>query len=691
MTDMTASLSIRGSVDASLGRALGRTEKRSKKAAKSVAAVNRRAASETLRLGRSSAKLGQTATRTGRAVRGWTRDTRKLDTALGRTVRQAERARIALKRMRREQGGPGGGMGGATIGDIGRTLMAGAGLRAALGGALTMEAAEVRLKTAINADDKDAAVKAAREQARRLARDGPIDAVEAMNVNYALNSAGLDAATARGGMGSVLKTAKVTGGAAEDVGAIMATAMNNLGDSMIGSGAEKMARVGDLMTKTQLKFQFKNFGQLGDGLAYASSGAAAARVSIEQLLTALGQLNSAGVAGSRAGTAFNASLRSMGKAAGELDFELVRGADGAMDYFRTLKNLNEALADYDDIDDRNDVIQKIFGDEGKAAIIPLLGKLDAAAADLRDVTEGSKGAVEKNYEMFRKSEGGKLKAAINAAAQLGEAIGASLLPAVNMVVVPLGAMAGGLADIIEKHRVLGAAIGAAVAGFGAFKAARILGGVPRLLRGLGGRGRVGGPLGGGVVPVRVVNFPGGAMGGRMGRRGRGGRMGRVGRIGGLLKSGGGLLKSGGGLLGRVSAPLAAAAYIPDLVAGIGSGSGKEIGRALGGAGGTLAGAAIGATIGSVVPIVGTAIGGIAGGVIGAMGGEWLGDALGGLVDGDKNGKAEPERKQAAAPAPVMAAGTVNVTVNPGPGQSPEDIARAVQRVVERERRGLLHD
>ena len=74
-----------------------------------------------------------------------------------------------------------------------------------------------------------------------------------------------------------------------------------------------------------------------------------------------------------------------------------------------------------------------------------------------------------------------------------------------------------------------------------------------------------------------------------------------------------------------------------------------------------------------------------------MGGEWLGDALGGLVDGDKNRNAEPERKQAAAPAPVMAAGTVNVTVNAGPGQSPEDIARAVQRVVERERRGLLHD
>ena len=56
----------------------------------------------------------------------------------------------------------------------------------------------------------------------------------------------------------------------------------------------------------------------------------------------------------------------------ELDFSIERGADGQMDFVATLHNVNNALAVYDDIDERGQIIQDLFGDEGKKGLVPLL-------------------------------------------------------------------------------------------------------------------------------------------------------------------------------------------------------------------------------------------------------------------------------------------------------------------------------
>lgn len=163
----------------------------------------------------------------------------------------------------------------------------------------------------------------------------------------------------------------------------------------------------------------------------------------------------------------------------------------------------------------------------------------------------------------------------------------------------------------------------------------------------------------GPMPVMVMNWPGGAMGGGMmgaetGRGTKGGyRPGRAmfGRGKGLATGGkalfGGrlgsmMMRGGKGLLGRAAMPLFLAMSATDAIGSAANGDIKDVGRSLGGLGGTLAGASAGAALGSIIPGIGTVIGGLIGGMLGGFGGEELGDLIGGVlkiqIDNDGNAK-----------------------------------------------------
>ena len=77
--------------------------------------------------------------------------------------------------------------------------------------------------------------------------------------------------------------------AEEEVGEILATAYNNLGKQVTGTEAEKFSRFADLATKTQYKFQIRNFGQFGETLKNASPSIATFNVQLEQAYTAAGK------------------------------------------------------------------------------------------------------------------------------------------------------------------------------------------------------------------------------------------------------------------------------------------------------------------------------------------------------------------------------------------------------------------
>ncbi len=338
-----------------------------------------------------------------------------------------------------------------------------------------VEQAEIRLKTVLNSPNGKKALETSRSVGRMLARAGLTGFTEAYDIQYALNSAGLSSEAASAGAPIVAKVAKITAGLPERVGEVIAGTYNNLGDSLEGSTSEKLNRIGELLTKTQFKFAIRDFGQLGDSLAEAGAGMAAAKLPLAQGITLLGHLNTAEMKGGRAGTALSAVLRQMGKASEDFGFQIERNADDQLDMIATLENLESALSVYDDIDERNMALQEAFGDEGKKGLVPLLEKLDQLRSAQADVEEGSKGIVEENWKLFSQSTKGQWNKLIGSVTVLADAFGRVLLPGVNAVLAPLAGILNFIADLAIRFPTVTATIGGVVTALIALRVALFAG------------------------------------------------------------------------------------------------------------------------------------------------------------------------------------------------------------------------
>ena len=332
------------------------------------------------------------------------------------------------------------------------------------GGALETEEQLLNLRTVLDVDDKDAAMERALSHARDLTRRSLAGEEEILEIEYALNSAGLGEEVSRAGIELVHQVAKVTRGSAEQVGEVVGITFNNMAAGMTGTAEEKMQRIGDVLAKTQFRYQIRDFGQLGEGIAEAASAATTSQVPFETLAASIGMLNSAGQQGAEAGTAFSAVMRSMNKAAEELDFDIVRTGSGDLDLLANLALIEEGL-DGLSIDERAQSLQDIFGDEGRAGIVPLLAGMDALGKGI-GVMHGARGTVEEAYRPFQGSMGGQWTMLGQNVKQAGEIFAGTLLPALNRVVEPMVTVASWVSVMIEEHPQLGRLVGALAVGFG---------------------------------------------------------------------------------------------------------------------------------------------------------------------------------------------------------------------------------
>lgn len=331
------------------------------------------------------------------------------------------------------------------------------------------EDAGVRLSTVINTTDLEKSLAASKKHALDFSRTNLATATEIIDIEYALNSAGLDESASRVGSELVAKVAKITGGAAEGVGEVIAGVFNNLGSGLEGSNEDKFKRIGELLTKTQFKFQIRNFDQLGESMKYATTAIAQNNVSLEQGVTLVGALNTAGLQGSMAGTALSASFRQMSKAAEEFGFEIERDANGQLDFIKTLENLSASIGGFEGMDQETiDRMQTAFGDEGQRAVVLLGKRLETLKAAQEDVVNGSKGLVDASYQRFLDSTSGKFQMLSNNAGMLGKVFAASLQPSIVAVVEPMTRIVGWAADMIEKMPWIGNVIAGVAAGVGAF-------------------------------------------------------------------------------------------------------------------------------------------------------------------------------------------------------------------------------
>ena len=338
-----------------------------------------------------------------------------------------------------------------------------------IGSAMEVEKRQVMLRTVINSDDGDteAAARRAREHAAEFARNTLATETEVLDIQYNLHSAGLGEAAATAGAEVAHKVAVATRGNAEQVASVIGTVYNNFGDAIAGSNpAEKLARVGDVLTRTQQKFAIEDFGQLSEGMDEVAASATSADLSLEQAAVAIGMLNTAGTKGSSAGTAMNQVLARLDTAAKKQGVSLVRSTeDGALDLAASLEAIEGTLTG--GTDDRMGRLRELFGDEGFKGVMPILENLDGFRMAL-DAAGASAGAFQDAYDTVTESDDAKWEMAKQNIQQAGTAFGASLLPMIGPLSDGLSTVAGWISSLTEKFPWLGRAVAVAGAAFATF-------------------------------------------------------------------------------------------------------------------------------------------------------------------------------------------------------------------------------
>ncbi len=338
------------------------------------------------------------------------------------------------------------GFGALKIGSMIKNQLAEAGNRQMLG---------IKLSTVIGDNDQ----KEFEDYFKQVEATGIASFQEIVDTGYNLLSAGLNGNQAKLGAKNVIDVAKVTGGQADLVASTMATASKNFNMDM--------ARVGDILAKTQLKFQFANFGQLGAGFDMVGASASAIKLPLEQTATALGMLNDAGITGSSAGTALNAVLRQMNVASKKLGVDITRSADGSLDLVDFLKQIDSKTKGFN-LDQKAAVFQEIFGDEGKRGLLPLIANLDKMSANLEDVTKNSKGITNQEVAKYYEAYNTKVAKFSNTLSQLAGTIGNLLLPIVGSLLDVFSQVIQGLDYAITKFPALGYAFLGVAGAIGVF-------------------------------------------------------------------------------------------------------------------------------------------------------------------------------------------------------------------------------
>lgn len=328
-------------------------------------------------------------------------------------------------------------------------------LRTPLEAAMEGERLNFELGTVINVDEKgkEAALARAREVGNELAKAGYASFAETQDIQYALNSAGLTAALSSDAVKAVTSVSKVTKGEMAQVGEVMATVYNNLGNRMAGTEAERFNRIGELLTKTQFKYQIRDFGQLGESMQKGALGIKQYNAQLEQSIAALGMLNSAGLQGGEAGTAYYAMLRGFLKTAQEIPSVLKKTADGELDVVASLRELNRGMVKMDEIQ-RAQFMSEMFGDEGAAALVPLLDKLDELEKGYKDVRDSSHGIVDKNMAAYLQLTSTRISAARESAYSLARTLGGALAPAAQTGFDGLNKVAGVIGAFAEANPML---------------------------------------------------------------------------------------------------------------------------------------------------------------------------------------------------------------------------------------------
>jgi TP901 family phage tail tape measure protein len=266
---------------------------------------------------------------------------------------------------------------------------------------------------------------------------------------YLMLSSGLDMQASIAGTRTALTVAKATMGDAAETASLLGTVYANMGDKTRPVEAE-MGRLGDVLTKTQQLFKFPNLGVLTEGLKYGVPVAKQYGIGMEQLASAIGTLNDAGIEGGMAGTTLSAMMRQMQKASKSLGFEIARTADGGVDFIGTIARIQAQFGDKMKLPEVQQAFQDAFGDEGVKGVTLLMGKVGRMRGALGELA-GATGSAAKAQAALEATGSAGWARLSNAVDLLKIELGQSLGPALASVADSLRGAAVWLKEFATSH------------------------------------------------------------------------------------------------------------------------------------------------------------------------------------------------------------------------------------------------
>jgi TP901 family phage tail tape measure protein len=232
---------------------------------------------------------------------------------------------------------------------------------------------------------------------------------------------------------------------------LLATVMNSLGQttSLAFDTVQKSGERAASALATSIQLFAVTGPQLAAGLKFAIGSASLLGVEIEDLVTTLGTLNTAGLKGSVAGTALNQAFIQMDKAVVKLGLDMTKFVNEAGEFSNVADLLAEVQRTVGKTGpfERFNKIIKGFGIRGARAISALLPFAPLLKATQQRMKENG-GQAERLSNIYENSLGTAFKRTENAVKVAQQALGKNLAGAAKGLLVVVNRLAKGLSVLV---------------------------------------------------------------------------------------------------------------------------------------------------------------------------------------------------------------------------------------------------
>lgn len=354
-----------------------------------------------------------------------------------------------------------------------------------------------------------AELQAMREAATKLGTDFPISASQAATGMENLAAAGFNAKETIGAMPSIVKAAVASGEDLAVTSSVVTSALN-VWDLKQGDIAKNTERVADVIQQAA-NASSMNMQDFGVALQYVGAPAAALKVNIENVATALAIIKNKGIDASTAGTSLRAMFTRLARPPKEAANTIAAlglqvkdaqgnfvGMEGIVDQMRT------SMAGLTDTE-RIAHAQAIAGTEGYSALLALIDTSPEAYKKMADSMNNAAGSSTKQFGVMKDTVKGSIDAMMGSTESLAINFGSVLAPSIRQAADMISTLSNTINSLSPENKQLIANIAMGIIGFTAFTlvAGKAIGVVGSMI---GVYSQIGVVMAGGTVKNKLLQY-----------------------------------------------------------------------------------------------------------------------------------------------------------------------------------------